>query len=112
MVNIAAGRPRFEADVQADGAAWASHAAVRTQSALLFLATSNWLELTGARSLESPPRSLDMEILEEGGKEDVEDAGGDYFYSTLCVFLLNLDAVRMVSGDQRLCGGSPDREHN
>lgn len=41
----------------------------RWQSTLLFLSRSNWLAPTGARSLESPPRSLDMEIYRKEGGE-------------------------------------------
>ena len=51
-VNITAGGHRFKPDVQMED----------TERALVFLGHFNWLALTVARSLESPPRSLDMEI--------------------------------------------------
>lgn len=43
-----------------------------TESALVLLGHFNWLALTGARLLESPPRLLDMEIyMKQEGREGI-----------------------------------------
>ena len=62
-----------------------------TERALVFLGHFNWLALTVARSLESPPRSLDMEIY----RKEREREGGELFLFCFMLFYLTFK----VSGD-------------
>ena len=62
------------------------------KKALSFIGRSNWLAFTGARSLESPPRSLDMEIYRKGG-------GMEMIFILISAFLFDLYVPGMASGD-------------
>ncbi len=93
-VNITAGGHRFKPDVQMEDTEWV----------LIFLGRSNWLALTIARSLESPPCSLDMEIYRK--------EGGKLFLFHFVFFIWPLYYKDGLWGSKLLFGESPDHEHN